>query len=402
MFEGLRTGSEGGCRVWFHNGNRSIRSLTGVALALFCAVTAFGASPQKKYVLNCEGERPSPVVVVTNVCPWPNLTVLPNGEIAAILFNQPSHGRMPGELDCWVTADQGRTWERRTSPVMHKGSHDNRMNHAAGVAHNGDLIVISSGWTLIDKEVPIHDSTMDVDEVLDPVVCRSSDGGRTWSVSTNFPVRATKESGKFVPHADIIQGSGNTLRVAAYVSEKGKGRPFRAYVIESLDDGKTWGNPVVIDPRTDLNETFILRTGENRWLAAARGGQTKLYESTNSCRDWKPLGPVTEVNEIPAHFLKLKDGRLVLSYGRRVKGDEGVVVKISGDDGLTWSAPERIVDFIGFDGGYPSSVQLPDGQVLTAYYAKKVDYYAGRYHMGQVIWDPATTFPKSNEADKSE
>ena len=41
------------------------------------------------------------------------------------------------------------------------------------------------------------------------------------------------------------------------------------------------------------------------------------------------------------------------------------------------------------DGGYPSSVQLPDGPVLTAYYARRVEGH-DRYHMGAVVWDPAS------------
>jgi len=39
-----------------------------------------------------------------------------------------------------------------------------------------------------------------------------------------------------------------------------------------------------------------------------------------------------------------------------------------------------VADFQG-DGGYPSSVQLPDGQVLTAFYGQP-------YHMGVIVWEP--------------
>jgi len=50
-----------------------------------------------------------------------------------------------------------------------------------------------------------------------------------------------------------------------------------------------------------------------------------------------------------------------------------------------------VADFDG-DGGYPSSVQRPDGQVLTAFYAAKTAAHP-RYHMGVVVWDPAKTRP---------
>ena len=43
------------------------------------------------------------------------------------------------------------------------------------------------------------------------------------------------------------------------------------------------------------------------------------------------------------------------------------------------------------DMGYPSSVQLADGSLLTAYYAKRSRLYDG-YHLAVVQWDAARTF----------
>ena len=76
---------------------------------------------------------------------------------------------------------------------------------------------------------------------------------------------------------------------------------------------------------------------------------------------------------------------MLLTYGNR-REPKGVDVRLSSDEGATWSEPIRVVHFIG-DGGYPSSVQLPDGQVLTAYYARAIEGH-DRYHMGVVIWSP--------------
>jgi hypothetical protein len=112
--------------------------------------------------------------------------------------------------------------------------------------------------------------------------------------------------------------------------------------------------------------------------------------SEDDAKTWSACGPVTEQSQHPGHFLRLADGRLMLSYGNRT-ADRGVDVRLSGDEGKTWSHPIRVVDFQQ-DGGYPSSVQLPDGQILTAYYARKTTYHDG-YHMGVVIWAPARTRP---------
>jgi len=40
------------------------------------------------------------VLAVENVCAWPNLTLLRDGTIAAILHNAPSHGREEADLEC--------------------------------------------------------------------------------------------------------------------------------------------------------------------------------------------------------------------------------------------------------------------------------------------------------------
>ena len=83
--------------------------------------------------------------------------------------------------------------------------------------------------------------------------------------------------------------------------------------------------------------------------------------------------------------MRLQDGRLLLSYGNRTD-PKGVDVRLSDDQGQTWSPPLRVAEFQG-DGGYPSSVQLPDGQVLTAFYAQRTTDHP-RYHMGVALWNP--------------
>src|SRR5690606_31877896 len=65
--------------------------------------------------------------------------------------------------------------------------------------------------------------------------------------------------------------------------------------------------------------------------------------------------------------------------------------------GESWTRAFRVADFPG-DGGYPSSVQLPDGRVLTAFYARRTDGH-DRYHMGTVTWDPAASGVYSAEVE---
>ena len=83
-------------------------------------------------------------VAIDNVCAWPNLTLMPDGSVVAAIFNRPYHGLGVGDVDCWASRD-GRLWEKRGSPAVHQGK-SNRMNVAAGLAHDGSLVVLASGW----------------------------------------------------------------------------------------------------------------------------------------------------------------------------------------------------------------------------------------------------------------
>ena len=88
----------------------------------------------------------------------------------------------------------------------------------------------------------------------------------------------------------------------------------------------------------------------------------------------------------PAHLLKLSDGRILLVYGRRTPGEYDICARISTDNGETWDAPKILADLEdAADGGYPSSVQIQDGTIVTAYYCKGVSTHM-RYHMGVVRW----------------
>ena len=46
-----------------------------------------------------------------------------------------------------------------------------------------------------------------------------------------------------------------------------------------------------------------------------------------------------------------------------------------------------IVQFTDGDGGYPASVQSPDGKIVTAFYGASQPAH-NRYHIGVAIWEP--------------
>jgi hypothetical protein len=76
------------------------------------------------------------------------------------------------------------------------------------------------------------------------------------------------------------------------------------------------------------------------------------------------------VSGSPPHLIRHSSGAIVCSFGRREKpfGERAIV---SRDNGLTWHDEYVIYnDAPSSDLGYPASVELPDGKILTVYYQK--------------------------------
>ncbi len=327
------------------------------------------------------------VVAVKDVCAWPNLTLMKDGSIVAVLHNKPSHGGMEGDVECWASKD-GTQWEKRSVITQHEPD-TIRMNHAAGLATNGDLLVLCSGWTnLKQPERPKQAKFRDA--VIANWVMRSADGGRTWAKRTGFPA-AEPGWTEHIPFGDIWVAEDGTLRTSTYQgkyadpSKNSKTSGWRSWCFRSDDDGNTWKAMSIIGPKH--NETDIFHLGGKRWMAAARIDAIELFTSEDDGATWARPQRVTQRNEINGHLMRLKDGRLLLSYGVRIKGKEGVCTKFSSDDGKTWGAPVRLATSGDNDCGYPSSVQRADGTIVTAYYARKAPEHDG-YHMGMAIWTP--------------
>jgi hypothetical protein len=266
------------------------------------------------------------------------------------------------------------------------------MHVAAGLAKNGDLVALSTGFA--NKQQPGQRWVYGAK--LPAWVCRSSDGGRTWTQKKEFPSN-DGDWDVHIPFGDILAGEDGALHASCYQgklnapSGPGVRREFRASHFRSDDDGRTWRMTSVISAMH--NETSLFHLSGKKWMAAARqeDDQTMdLFRSNDDGETWEGPQRVTGHFELNAHLVRLKDGRLLLSYGNRsnrANGPFGVLAKLSSDEGKTWGPPIRLAHSVGRDCGYPSSVQRPDGFIVTAYYSAGVADHT-RYHMGVVIWTP--------------
>jgi photosystem II stability/assembly factor-like uncharacterized protein len=331
-------------------------------------------------------------VAIDNKGLWPNLTRLPNGELAAAIYNHPSHGTgSNSDVELWVSTDGGRSWVFRSKVSDHPDNPNAiRMNHAVGLNARGELVAIVSGYQEGQK-LPL----------LPLQCCISADNGHTWRRHTLAIDR--------VPFGDIFPLPDGRLVCSMYAHKSRQPKGRRSSLFFSDDGGRSWGHETDV---AEGNETHVIRCRSGLWLAATRtncqdgmdrvlphGNGELLFESHDEGKTWsagKPLSPQGQEN---AHLLELRDGRLLCSFTSRIPGLFGVVLRMSKDTGRTWSYPVVLIampgrDWHKTDCGYPSSVQLDDGTIVTAYYfgPKRPEWAAHglpwhqRYHMGVARW----------------
>ena len=324
-------------------------------------------------------------IAVDNVCAWPNLTKLPDGAIIATIFNQPCHGQWEGDVECWVSENGGRTWGLRGTPAPHEPG-TCRMNVAAGQAAGGDLLVIASGWTHRPRKgegVAGHGG--DARPLL-PWVCRSTDGGHTWSrAETLFPPEG--RAANIIPFGDIVQMRDGMLGVCIYSWQPPD--EHNAYFYSSADDGRTWTIRGVVQ-EGNVNETAPLVLPNGEMLACSRtldDQHLELFRSLDYGRTWRREQAVSQGSQHPAHLQNLPNGRVLLTYGDRRDGHQGIETRVSDDAGHTWSAPRQLVALEPSDLGYPATVANNDGSLVTAWYCSGITVHR-RYHMGVVLWTP--------------
>ncbi len=328
-------------------------------------------------------------VAIDNVCAWPNLTVMPDGAIVATIFNQPCHGRWEGDVECWGSEDGGRTWRLRGVPAPHEPG-TNRMNVAAGLAANGDLVVIASGWSHRPRKGEEPAGHQPPAHPLLPWVCRSADGGRTWARADMMPpsgVRNAESAAHVIPFGDIVRVPDGSLGVCIYGRQRPSGH--HCYCYASDDDGRTWRVRGLVQ-EGDITETTPLALPDGHLLACARtlnDQHLEMLRSVDHGRTWQREQAVSQPMQHPAHLLRLADGRILLTYGDRREGHQGIEVRVSDDAGRTWNPPVQLVALDPSDLGYPATVPAGDGKLVTAWYCSGIAAHQ-RYHMGVLVWEP--------------
>lgn len=203
----------------------------------------------------------------------------------------------------------------------------------------------------------------------------SGDGGKTWGKRVRVPISA--------PHGPIRRKDGSFLYFGRTMyDESALCEAKRIYAVESRDGGATWQvlgqvpNPEGIDCDR-VCEPHVLELPDGTLLGAMRVNRlTKDVDnevfttfSYDGGKSWTVPQCIGQVGA-PPHLMLHSSGAVVLTTGRRI-APYGQRARISYDGGKTWG--EELVigqEAPDWDLGYPSSVELSDGSILTVYYQK--------------------------------
>jgi hypothetical protein len=211
-----------------------------------------------------------------------------------------------------------------------------------------------------------------VDSAPDLFAVTSHDRGRTWSAPC---AQRTRRLAWASPYGRIIAAPDGGLLMPAYGApdDAETTGPFDAVVMRSRDGGTSWGDESLV--LGGGSELAICFTAPDRLVGAVRRteGDTAIVHSRDAGRTWSAPVAATRIAEHPADLCLLSDsGRLLLTFGRR-RRPLGVGALTSLDGGDTWDTHHEVLlagDGIGHDVGYPSTVQLDSGALVTlAYFA---------------------------------
>ena len=325
---------------------------------------------------------------------WGTLVRRRNGELLYVCSGgREAHICPFGRSEFMRSSDEGRTWsyprvlldgplDNRDCGVLEtdKGTllvstftsigYQSRLAWAEGV-DAGDELAWSKEklerWRAADRQASAADRELQLGSFL----LRSNDGGTSWSAPYRCPVNS--------PHGPIQLSGGRQLYAGKIFWFGGSGQDEgRIGVCESTDDGITWRWLAEIPPRPGdslggYSELHAVETVEGGIVAHIRNDnsanqqETLQSESSDGGRTWSTPHPIG-VWGLPSHLLRLRDGRLVMSYSHR-RQPLGNQARVSKDHGRTWSDALIISgDGTSIDIGYPSTVELDDGSLLTVWY----------------------------------
>ncbi|MFN0080556.1 MAG: sialidase family protein [Prosthecobacter sp.] len=274
----------------------------------------------------------------------PSITVLPDGRVMAAWFSSPSEGAESQRITQAFSSDHGRTWDEAS--VL--------QDFASKADFDPSLFVAG-------KETFLFFSCFDPQ--IDIYFRRSSDSAKTWAepVKLNQPNHTTRANG-------IALSTGELLVPLHTRGTKAGG------VMKSRDGGKTWTRfGAVANPEGQGGEPSIAesKSGKVHMMLRTKDGLLWRSISADKGETWSAAEKTgLTATSSASHLLCMRDGTLVLTYNPGPTPLRfPLILRISSDEGVTWSEPTVLADRPTKVGGwsicYPTLTELADGTLVA-------------------------------------
>ena len=313
------------------------------------------------------------------VCPmagfFPVLNEIGNGRLLVVFRTGALHIGITGTLAASISEDGGKSW---SDPVEITRRWEDSRNPAVGVNAAGEIVVAfwkagmhayrdAGNGLRWDREASGAPRSQ---TVADHFVVTSRDAGRTWSEPRPLMTELLTLVDCYGRILTLLDG---TLLMSGYGWSYDKGERSRdtAMLIRSTDGGITWGNESIV--AVGYNETSYALLPGGVLVGAGRSSENahiSVFRSEDGGETWSDPVAVTRHGEIPADLTLLRSGKLLMTFGRRIR-PTGCGALVSEDGGATWNSSGEVLlagDGETSDVGYPSTVELDDGTIVTVLY----------------------------------
>jgi Neuraminidase (sialidase) len=299
--------------------------------------------------------------------------------------------------------DGGKTWGQKQ--VISKIK-DLDEREGCGIQLKDGTIVVGVFYNNLYNTDGTYDWDHRIERTNDPEkrslgahIITSKDNGYTWSKANFIDTRGMPFTNIEGPtDAPIEMPDGSIVMGIIGYALNGDKKDNASVMIKSTDKGKSWKylSTIASDPEGKLGgfmEPGIVRTKSGRIVAGLRNhAPDNAIWMTYSDDDGKTWVPAWKTDMIghPVDLIQLSDGRLMASYGIRPgihTSPGGIRACFSSDNGKTWDIKTEVQlrnDLMNLDIGYPESLEMPDGKVMTVYYFSLF----GKYFLGSTFWKP--------------
>ncbi|EAR02402.1 sialidase family protein [Maribacter sp. HTCC2170] len=276
----------------------------------------------------------------------PAIVTAPNGDLVATIDERvPSCGDLKWSKDINIvmrrSEDNGKTWSKIETIV----------DFPFGKSASDPSMIVDR----VTKEIFLFYNYMNLDTEKDIYylhVMKSTDNGKTWSEPKDITAQIVKpewhKDFKFITSGRGIQTSTGKLLHCMVNLDSGM------HLFGSDDHGETWY--FIDNPVSPANESKVVELVDGSWMVNARSNDKKgvryVHTSSDEGKTWvtKAEHQLTDpgCNASIVRYTSIKNGhdknRLLFSNANSDKGRTNMTVRVSYDEGKTWSEGKTVYE----------------------------------------------------------